>query len=52
MNFTEPNQIIITVPKLKSPYFITVLNFIKQDKIEVVTVSISTNQLVFQLKSA
>lgn len=51
MNFAEQNKIIITLPKIKSSFKI-VLNFIKQNKVKVVTVNILTNQLVFQLKSA
>lgn len=50
MDFGEQNQ-IITVPKIKSPQFLTILNFIEQDKTEVVTASILTNESIFQLKS-
>lgn len=55
MEFVEKTlfqRLIISVPKIKSSHFITVLNFIVEDKIGVVTVSILTNQLTLQLKSA
>lgn len=51
MNFSEQRQIVITVPKIKAPYWVSVLDFIKLDKIGLVTVSILTNELVCQVKS-